>query len=162
VWLYRSAGGLAARAMGLDEESAKRRGVRVGYLFVRAFFIVAFAAAISSYFMATNAQIGDPNYGIPFTLTSISAAVLGGASLLGGRGSFVGAVIGALFVNMITTVLPFLGWSNAQGQIAIGVLTLLALSFYQAPELMARIRSGVSNFRLAHTAAEPAVETVSV
>ena len=42
--------------------------------------------------MATNAQIGDPNYGIPYTLTSISAAVLGGASLLGGRGSFLGAV----------------------------------------------------------------------
>ena len=69
VWLYRSAGGLAARATGLDEESAKRRGVRVGFLFVRAFFIVAAAAAVSSYFMATNAQIGDPNYGIPYTLT---------------------------------------------------------------------------------------------
>ena len=74
------------------------------------------AAAVSSYFMATNAQIGDPNYGIPYTLTSISAAVLGGASLLGGRGSFLGAVVGALFVNMITTVLPFLGWSNSAGR----------------------------------------------
>ena len=157
-WLYRSAGGLAARATGLDEESAKRRGVRVGFLFVRAFFIVAAAAAVSSYFMATNAQIGDPNYGIPYTLTSISAAVLGGASLLGGRGSFLGAVVGALFVNMITTVLPFLGWSNSQGQIAIGVLTLLALSFYQAPELMARIRAGVSNFKLAHTSTSTAVD----
>ena len=158
-WLYRSAGGLAARATGLDEESAKRRGVRVGFLFVRAFFIVAAAAAVSSYFMATNAQIGDPNYGIPYTLTSISAAVLGGASLLGGRGSFLGAVVGALFVNMITTVLPFLGWSNSQGQIAIGLLTLLALSFYQAPELMARIRAGVSNFKLAHTSTSTAVDT---
>ena len=134
--------GSPARATGLDEESAKRRGVRVGFLFVRAFFIVAAAAAVSSYFMATNAQIGDPNYGIPYTLTSISAAVLGGASLLGGRGSFLGAVVGALFVNMITTVLPFLGWSNP-GQIAIGVLTLLALSFYQAPELLARTAPGI-------------------
>jgi ribose transport system ATP-binding protein len=158
IWLYRSAGGLAARAMGLDEESAKRRGVRVGFLFVRAFFLVAFAAAISSFFMAANAQIGDPNYGIPYTLTSISAAVLGGASLLGGRGSFVGAVVGALFVNMITTVLPFLGWSNARGQIAIGVLTLLALSFYQAPELSSRMRTAFANFKLSRATGEPAAD----
>ena len=46
VWLYRTPGGLAARAMGLDEEAAARRGVRVAYLFIRAFFITAFAAAL--------------------------------------------------------------------------------------------------------------------
>ena len=74
-------------------------------------------------------------------------------------GSFLGAVVGALFVNMITTVLPFLGWSNSRGQITIGVLTLVALSFYQAPELMARIRAGISNFRMAHTSTGTAVDT---
>src|SRR4029453_10304894 len=41
IWLYRTSGGLAARAMGLDEEAAGRRGVRVSYLLVRAFFITA-------------------------------------------------------------------------------------------------------------------------
>jgi ribose transport system ATP-binding protein len=158
VWLYRSAGGLAARAMGLDEESAKRRGVRVGYLFIRAFFISSFAAGVGSFFMAAQAQIGDATFGLPYTLTSISAAVLGGASLLGGRGSFIGAVVGALFLNVIITVLPFLGWSNARGQIAVGSLTLLALTLYQAPELMNRMRTSLANFRLARgsTTADPA------
>jgi ribose transport system ATP-binding protein len=149
VWLYRTSGGLAARAMGLDEESAARRGVRVGYLFVRAFFISAFAAAIGGFFLAAQVGVGDPTAGLSFTLTSIAAAVLGGASLLGGRGSFIGAVVGALFLNVIINILPFLGWSAAYGRIMVGLLTLVALSFYQAPELFARARTGLANIRLA-------------
>jgi ribose transport system ATP-binding protein len=148
-WLYRTPGGLAARAMGLDEESAARRGVRVGYLFVRAFFISAFAAAIGGFFLAAQVGIGDPTGGLSFTLTSIAAAVLGGASLLGGRGSFVGAVVGALFLNVIINILPFLGWSAAWGRIMVGLLTLVALSFYQAPELAMRVKTSFSNLRLA-------------
>jgi ribose transport system ATP-binding protein len=148
VWLYRTAGGLAARAMGLDEEAAARRGVRVAYLFTRAFFITAFAAALGGLFLFAQVQTGDPNAGFSFTLTSIAAAVLGGASLLGGRGSFIGAVVGALFLNVIINILPFLGWSASYGRIFVGVLTLVALSFYQAPELVQRAKTSIANLRL--------------
>ena len=86
--------------------------MRVAYLFIRAFFITAFAAALGGLFLAAQVQIGDPNAGFSFTLTSIAAAVLGGASLLGGRGSFIGAVVGALFLNVIINILPYLGWSR--------------------------------------------------
>ena len=82
--------------------------------------------------------------------------MLGGASLLGGRGSFIGAVVGALFLNVIINVLPFLGWSASYGRIMVGVLTLVALSFYQAPELLARFRTFVANVRLSRSRAEPA------
>jgi ribose transport system ATP-binding protein len=148
VWLYRTSGGLAARAMGLDEEAASRRGVRVAYLFTRAFFITAFAAAVGGLFLFAQVQTGDPNAGFSFTLTSIAAAVLGGASLLGGRGSFIGAVVGALFLNVIINILPFLGWSASYGRIFVGLLTLVALSFYQAPELIQRAKTSIANFRL--------------
>lgn len=149
IWLYRTPGGLAARAMGLDEVSAARRGVRVGFLFIRAFFISAFAAALGGFFLAAQVGVGDPTAGLSFTLTSIAAAVLGGASLAGGRGSFVGALVGALFLNVIINILPFLGWSASYGRIMVGLLTLVALSFYQAPELMKRAKAAVANFRLA-------------
>ncbi len=158
IWLYRTPGGLAARAMGLDEDSASRRGVRVGYLFVRAFFISAFAAAIGGFFLAAQLGVGDPTAGLSFTLTSIAAAVLGGASLLGGRGSFVGAVIGALFLNVIINILPFLGWSASYGRIMVGLLTLIALSFYQAPLLVKRARTSIANVRLARGGAGVAAE----
>ena len=148
IWLYRTAGGLAARAAGLDEVSAERRGVRVSYLFTRAFFISAFAAAIGSFLLAAQVEIGDPTIGLSYTLTSIAAAVLGGASLLGGRGSFIGAVVGALFLTLIITVLPYLGWSAPYGRIAVGVLTLVALTFYQAPALLVRMKTFFANVRL--------------
>jgi ribose transport system ATP-binding protein len=135
--------------MGLDEEAASRRGVRVGFLFVRAFFISAFGAAIGGFFLAAQVGVGDPTSGLSFTLTSIAAAVLGGASLLGGRGSFIGALIGALFLNVIINILPFLGWSASYGRIMVGLLTLVALSFYQAPELTARAKMAIANGRLA-------------
>jgi ribose transport system ATP-binding protein len=151
-WLYRTAGGLAARAAGLDEQSALRRGVRVSYLFVRAFFISAFAAAMASIFLAAQIQIGDPTAGNSFTLMSIAAAVLGGASLAGGRGSFVGAVVGALFLRLIIDVLPFIGLDSSYENISVGLLTLLALSFYQAPLLWVRLRTAVANFRLTRSA----------
>ena len=125
----------------------------VVFLFVRAFFITAFAAALGGLFLAAQVQVGDPNGGFSFTLTSIAAAVLGGASLLGGRGSFIGAVIGALFLNVIINILPYLGWS-AYGRIAVGLLTLVALSFYQAPQILGRLRTARSD----HTAAPPRAE----
>jgi ribose transport system ATP-binding protein len=157
-WLYRSAGGLAARATGLDEQSAERRGVRVGYLFVRAFFLSAFAAAVGALFLAAQVGIGDPTIGLSYTLTSIAAAVLGGASLFGGRGSFVGAVVGALFLNVIIAILPFLGYSAPYGRILVGALTLLALVFYQASDLSTRIRTFFSNLRLSRSRATTAAD----
>ena len=159
VWLYRSAGGLAARAAGMDEQAAERRGVRVRFLFVRAFFISAFAAAVGGLFLAAQVGIGDPTIGSSYTLQSIAAAVLGGASLFGGRGSFVGAVVGALFLNVIINVLPFLGWSASYGRIMVGILTLLALTFYQAPELLAQIRTAIGNFRVSRGRAAGAAAT---
>ena len=154
-WLYRTAGGLAARATGLDEQAADRRGVRVGLLFMRAFFITAFAAAMGGFFLAAQVGIGDPRIGSSYTLTSIAAAVLGGASLFGGRGSFIGAVVGALFLNVVINVLPFLGWSASYGRIMVGALTLVALALYQAPELLARFRMFVANFRLSRRGPPP-------
>jgi ribose transport system ATP-binding protein len=161
-WLYRTAGGLAARATGLDEQSAARRGVRVGFLFVRAFFITAFAAAVGGLFLAAQVGIGDPTAGLGFTLTSIAAAVLGGASLFGGRGSFVGAVVGALFLNVIINILPFLNpqvfGKSLDGRILIGALTLLALTLYQASDLTNRIKTAVANLRLSRSRAETLAE----
>src|SRR5581483_9923910 len=98
-----------------------------------------------------------------FALKSIAAAVLGGASLGGGRGSFVGSVVGGLFLALIVNVLALpniipqalLDWSDALPQIIIGSLTLLALVLYQAPELWTRIRKGWDDLRLARGRMEP-------
>ena len=141
LWLYRSGGGLLTRSVGLDETSAARLGARVGFVFVRALMISALAAAAASFFLSSQVLVGDPNVGLAYTLTSIAAAVLGGASLAGGRGSYVGAVIGAVFLTEIIVIVPFLGLHSSWAQMLVGALTLLALAFYQAPQILGRIRA---------------------
>jgi ABC-type sugar transport system ATPase subunit/ribose/xylose/arabinose/galactoside ABC-type transport system permease subunit len=154
IWLYRSARGLATRAVGLDENSARRTGARAGRIFVRGFLLSALMAGVGSLFLAAQIDIGDPNSGLPFALESVAAAVLGGAALTGGRGSFIGAVIGALFLNLVINILPFLNISEAYGQIAVGGLTLAALSIYNGANFWRRIRRAVGALRSARLATD--------
>jgi ribose transport system ATP-binding protein len=147
IWLYRSAGGLTVRAVGLDATSARRSGARADHIFVRGFLLSALLAGVASFFLSAQIGIGDPTVGLPFALSSVAAAVLGGASLTGGRGSFVGVVLSSLFLFLILNILPFLNISTPYGDIAVGALTLIALSIYRGPELWARTRQAVSDLR---------------
>jgi ribose transport system ATP-binding protein len=103
-------------------------------------------AAVAGFFSAALIQTGSPIIG-GYALQSIVAAVLGGASLAGGKGSFVGAVLAALFLSLILNVVPLLGLPTEYGQIAIGALTLIALVVYQGPELLARLRTALADTR---------------
>jgi ribose transport system ATP-binding protein len=143
-WLYRTRDGLVTRAVGFDETAAHRAGVSAGIRTARAFVASALLAGVGGLFLAAQVGIGDARLGTSLTLPSLAAAVLGGAALSGGRGSFIGAVNGALFLTLIVNVLPFLGWSNAWGDIARGAVTLLALVVFQRNEVwthVARLRA---------------------
>ena len=140
VWLYRTRTGLAMRAVGLDETSSRRLGMATGRVVVLAFVLCSLLASLAGFYLAAQVQIGSPligNYG----LESIAAAVLGGASLAGGRGSFVGALLAALFLSLVDNVLPLFHQPTEYSQITIGVLILFALILYQSPELLARFRT---------------------
>jgi ribose/xylose/arabinose/galactoside ABC-type transport system permease subunit len=150
LWLYRSHGGLSLRAVGLDETSARRLGTSTGRMVFLAFVVCSLMAAVAGFFSAALIQTGSPIIG-GYALQSIVAAVLGGASLAGGRGSFVGALLAALFLSLILNVLPLLQVPTEYGQIAIGSLTLLALILYQGPELWARLRLAVGEYRSARS-----------
>ena len=152
VWLYRSRGGLSMRAVGLDETSARRLGTNAGRVVFLAFVVCSLMAVVAGFFSAALIQTGSPFMG-GYALQSIVAAVLGGASLAGGRGSFVGALLAALFLSLILNVLPLLRQPTEYGQIAIGALTLLALVLYQGPELWARLRAAWETMRLSRSAA---------
>jgi ribose transport system ATP-binding protein len=148
-WLYRTRSGLVARAVGLNEESAHRLGMPASRVNWRAFILASLLAAFAAYFVAAQVGVGDPTVGSTYTLQSIAAAVLGGASLTGGRGSFVGALIGALLLSLIINALPFLGWGSDIGQISIGTLTLLALVLYRRKALWRSVRDSALGSRLA-------------
>ena len=141
IWLYRSRTGMAVRAVGLDETSARRLGMSTGRIVFIAFVVCSVMASIAGFYSAAQLQIGSPIIG-DYALTSIAAAVLGGASLAGGRGSFVGTLLAALFLTEISNVLPLFDQPTEYAQMTIGALILLALVLYQLPELIARWRSG--------------------
>ena len=149
LWLYRSRTGLAMRAVGLDETSARRLGMRTGVAVIVAFVLCSLMAAIAGFYLAAQVQIGSPIIG-NYALESIAAAVLGGASLAGGRGSYVGTLLAALFLSLIDNVLPLFQQPTEYSEITIGVLILLALVLYKSPELVARLRTswgGVGRLR---------------
>jgi ribose transport system ATP-binding protein len=140
LWLYRSRSGLALRSVGLDETSSRRLGMSTGRTIVLAFVACSVLASVAGFFLAAEVQVGSPIIGNQ-ALESIAAAVLGGASLAGGRGSYVGTLLAAFFLTEIDNVLPFFQQPTEYAEMAIGLLILLALLLYQSPELIARFRS---------------------
>jgi ribose/xylose/arabinose/galactoside ABC-type transport system permease subunit len=141
AWLYRTRTGLAMRAVGLDEASSRRIGISTTRTVILAFVLCSVMASLAGLYLAAQVQIGSPIVDLGFSLESIACAVLGGASLAGGRGSFVGALLAALFLSLIDNVLPLFQQPTEYSQITIGVLILLALVLYNSPELLARLRT---------------------
>ena len=149
IWLYRTRSGLKLRAVGFREEAAKRNGVRVDFVHIRAYFLSAVIAVLSGLFVGSEAGVGSPIIGSSYTLSSIAAAVLGGAALTGGRGSFVGGLLGALFFTLVVNIITLLGLNTGAGIMTSGVLTLFAVALYSGlgpiRRVWARIRGGWVN-----------------
>jgi ribose transport system ATP-binding protein len=140
LWLYRTRPGLALRAVGLDATSSRRLGMSTGRTVLLAFVVCSVMASIAGFYLVAEVQVGSPIVGNQ-ALESIAAAVLGGASLAGGKGSFFGTMLAALFLTEINNVLPLFQQPAEYADMTIGVLILLALVLYQTPELIARFRA---------------------
>jgi ribose transport system ATP-binding protein len=129
-WLHRTKSGLKLQAVGFRETAARRNGVRVDVVHLRAYVLSSLLAVAAGFFLASEVGVGHPTIGSTYTLTSIAAAVLGGAALTGGRGSFLGTLFGALFFTLTVNVISLLGLNTAVGIIVSGALTLLAVFIY--------------------------------
>jgi 5-methylthioadenosine/S-adenosylhomocysteine deaminase len=147
VWLHASGSGLELRAVGFDERSAKRGGVRTNWVRVRALVLSALLAAAASFFVMARSPIGNATIGSTFALNSITAAVLGGASLAGGRATFLGATVAAILLALILTVLPYLGLSPDDGPMIIGVLVLLGIVLFQLGDIKELVKRNYKRAR---------------
>jgi len=134
-WLHARGTGLQTRSVGFDERSAKRSGVRTTWVRGRALVLSALFAALASFFVMTRSGIGNASIGDSYALESITAAVLGGAALSGGRATFLGAVVASVLLALILTVLPFLGLTGEYGLIVIGVLVVIGIALYQLSDI---------------------------
>ena len=137
-WLYGTRSGLRLRAVGFREEAAKRNGVRIDFVQLRGYFLSGVLAVIAGFMLCSEVGVGHATVGSSYTLTSIAAAVLGGAALSGGRGSFVGAIFGALFFTLTLNIITLLGFNTGAGVIISGALTLFAVLLYSGWQPVAR------------------------
>ncbi|WP_329138508.1 ATP-binding cassette domain-containing protein [Streptomyces sp. NBC_01476] len=128
--LRRTVGGMKLRAVGSDPVRAHRLGINVRGTLVGAYVASGVLAAVAGVFLYAVVGIGDATIGQNYLLLSISAVVLGGASIYGGRASLVGTVLGALLLELFVASIPFLGVQPAWQQILPGLMIVAGAGLY--------------------------------
>ncbi len=146
-WLHASGSGLQLRSAGFDEQSAKRSGVPTTWIRVRALVLSSLFATLAAFFVMTRSGIGNAQIGDSYALSSITAAVLGGAALSGGRATFIGASVASVLLALIIAALPFLGLSAEHGMVITGVLVLLGITLFQAGDIKELVKRNYKRAR---------------
>jgi ribose transport system ATP-binding protein len=118
------------RAIGSEQGAAFRLGVRPGVTVVGAYVVSSLFACVGGVLLMAQVGVGDPTQGVSYTLASVTAVVLGGTSIFGGRGSFIGALFGAILVEQLLNVTTFLQLSQAWQYWFEGVLVMVAVGIY--------------------------------
>jgi ribose transport system ATP-binding protein len=135
--LRRTRFGMELRAIGSSEVGAHRLGARVNRSVILACVLCSLFTAVGGLLLSAQVGIGDPAVGVNYSLQSISAVVLGGASIFGGRGSFLGALAGAVLIQEITSATGFLGLGTAWQYWLPGLLILVAAGMYSRTRVSA-------------------------
>lgn len=119
--------GRYAYAIGASEESARRAGIDVRRLKVKVFMFSGLMVGAAAVVLASRINSAHPGIGLGYELDAIAAAVIGGASLMGGRGNVFGAVSGALVMATIRFALNLVGMEPFMQQIVVGVVLIGAV-----------------------------------
>jgi ribose transport system permease protein len=129
IWLpiSRSRLGLLIYAIGSDRIAAFRSGVAIDITRILAYVIGGLFSAVGGLALTMTTGIGAPLSGTYYTLSGLAAIVIGGVSLMGGRGSMVGPIIAAFILTLIPTDLIFLNIDPNYGQVIQGTLIVLVV-----------------------------------
>jgi ribose/xylose/arabinose/galactoside ABC-type transport system permease subunit len=102
-------------------------GIRVDRLRVALYSLAGLLAGVSGLLFAARTNAGDPTAGVSYELTAITATVLGGTNLFGGRATIFGTLVGALIMGVLQNGLNLMAVSSFYQQILIGVVLVLAV-----------------------------------
>jgi fructose transport system permease protein len=129
--LSQTAWGGRVYAVGNNPEAARLAGIRTDRLLISVYVTAGVIYGIGALLLVSRTEVGDPNAGQTDNLDSITAVVLGGTSLFGGRGNVIGTLIGALIVGVFRNGLVLLGVSSVYQILITGILVILAVSVDQ-------------------------------
>jgi fructose transport system permease protein len=118
-------------ALGNSPEAARLTGINTNRLMLLVYTIAGLIYGIAGLLLISRTSVGDPQAGQTDNLDSITAVVLGGTSLFGGRGSVVGTLVGALIVGIFRNGLQLMGVASIYQVLITGILVILAVAVDQ-------------------------------
>ncbi|MEU6815601.1 ABC transporter permease [Streptomyces sp. NPDC046860] len=125
-------------ALGNSVEAARLNGVRTSRLAIGVYTVAGLLYGVAALLLISRTGVGDPQAGQTDNLDSITAVVIGGTSLFGGRGSVLGTFIGVLIVGVFRNGLQLMGVASIYQTLITGVLVILAVTVDQISRKKAR------------------------
>jgi fructose transport system permease protein len=129
--LRSTAGGRHVYAVGDNPEAARLTGIHTNRVLWAVYATAGLLYGVAALLLIGYTNVGDPQAGQTDNLDSITAVVIGGTSLFGGRGAIVGSLIGALIVGVFRNGLALAGVDVLWQTLAVGVLIIVAVSLDQ-------------------------------
>ena len=130
--LSQTAWGRHVYAVGDNSEAARLTGINVNRVLLGVYTLAGLTYGIAAMLLVARTELGDPNAGqTTENLDAITAVVLGGTSLFGGRGSVIGTLIGAMIVGVFRNGLTLIGVEVIYQYLVTGILVILAVSVDQ-------------------------------
>lgn len=129
--LNQTAWGKHVYAVGDDPEAAQLSGVRTGRVLLQVYTLAGVICAFGAWVLIGRVGAISPTSGAFANIESITAVVIGGISLFGGRGSILGMIFGALIVGLFSLALRLLGTDPQYTYMMIGVLIIIAVAIDQ-------------------------------
>ena len=126
--LGRTAWGRHVYAVGDDKDAARLAGIRVDRVLMSVYIAAGAILAIAAWLQIGRSNAAGPNAAADINLDSITAVVIGGTSLFGGRGIIWGTLLGALIVGVFRNGLSLAGVDTLYQTLAVGVLVIAAVS----------------------------------
>jgi len=126
--LRETAAGRHVYAVGNSPEAARLTGIATHRVLVGVYVLAGALYGIAALLSVARTGVGDPNAGQTENLDAITAVVLGGTSLFGGRGVVLGSLVGALIVGVFRNGLTLMGVSSVYQILVTGILVILAVA----------------------------------
>jgi fructose transport system permease protein len=126
--LRETASGRHVYAVGNNPEASRLMGISTRRLLIGVYTLAGLLYGIAGLLAVARTGVGDPQAGQTENLDSITAVVLGGTSLFGGRGVILGSLIGALIVGVFRNGLTLMGVASVYQILITGILVILAVS----------------------------------
>lgn len=137
-WLRETGAGRHVYAVGNNPEATRLVGIPTQKVMLGVYVLAGVFYGIASLLSVARTGVGDPNAGQTENLDAITAVVLGGTSLFGGRGMVLGTLVGAVVVGVLRNGLTLMGVSSVYQVLVTGILVILAVAVDQLSRKAAR------------------------